>query len=43
MLERHGHLTLQRLFFVANVEPVALPDRPLAVLADMKRRLLQLL
>lgn len=40
--ERHGDLTLQRLFFVANVEPIALPDRPLAVLADMKRRLLLL-
>jgi hypothetical protein len=33
--ERHGDLTLQRLFFVANVEPIALPDRPLAVLGAM--------
>jgi hypothetical protein len=35
VLARHGHLTLQRLFFVANVEPIALPDRPLAVLGAM--------
>lgn len=35
VLERHGQLILQRLFFVANVEPVALPDRPLAVLGAL--------
>ncbi|WP_259720160.1 phthiocerol/phthiodiolone dimycocerosyl transferase family protein [Synechococcus sp. CS-1328] len=32
---QHGTITLQRLFFVANVEPVALPDRPLAVLGAL--------
>lgn len=31
----HGALTLQRLFFVANVEPIALPERPLAVLGAL--------
>jgi len=32
---RHGDLILERLFFVANVEPIALPDRPLAVLGAL--------
>jgi len=32
---QHGNLTLERLFFVANVEPIALPDRPLAVLGAL--------
>jgi hypothetical protein len=32
---RHGVLTLERLFFVANVEPVVLPDRPLVALGAL--------
>ena len=32
---QHGALTLERLFFVANIEPIALPDRPLAVLGAL--------
>jgi hypothetical protein len=31
----HGTLNLQRLFFVANVEPIALPNKPLAVLGAL--------
>lgn len=31
----HGPLELDRLFFVANVEPVVLPDQPLAVLGAL--------
>ena len=32
---RHGAFSLERLFFVANVEPIVLPDRPLVVLAAL--------
>jgi len=32
---RHGAFTLERLFFVANVEPIALPDQPLVVLGAL--------
>lgn len=31
----HGSLTLQRLFFVANVEPIVMPDQPLVVLGAL--------
>jgi hypothetical protein len=31
----HGTLNLQRLFFVANVEPIALPNKPLAALGAL--------
>lgn len=34
----HGMLELERLFFVANVEPIVLPDRPLAVLGALSFR-----
>jgi hypothetical protein len=32
---QHGAITLERLFFVANVEPIVLPDQPLAVLGAL--------
>ena len=35
MAAQYGALTLERLFFVANIEPIALPDRPLAVLGAL--------
>lgn len=35
---RHGDLTLERLFFVANIEPIALPEQPLAVLGALTFR-----
>jgi hypothetical protein len=31
----HGSLRIEGLFFVANIEPIALPDRPLVVLGAM--------
>jgi hypothetical protein len=31
-------LELERLFFVANVEPIVLPDQPLAVLGALSFR-----
>ena len=31
----HGSLRLERLFFVANIEPIALPERPFVVLGAM--------
>jgi hypothetical protein len=31
----HGALSLQRLFFVANVEPIVMPDHPLVVLGAL--------
>lgn len=31
----HGNLWLERLFFVANIEPIALPERPFVVLGAM--------
>jgi hypothetical protein len=34
----HGPLELERLFFVANVEPIVLPDQPLAVLGALSFR-----
>ena len=35
VMAEHGPFRLERLFFVANVEPIALPDRPLAVLGAL--------
>ncbi|MCP9804508.1 hypothetical protein KBY75_13125 [Cyanobium sp. T1G-Tous] len=35
---QHGELELARLFFVANVEPIALPHQPLAVLGALSFR-----
>lgn len=32
---QHGPIILERLFFVANVEPIVHPDRPLAVLGAL--------
>ncbi|MCH9714974.1 MAG: hypothetical protein K0U63_10595 [Cyanobacteria bacterium] len=34
----HGELELARLFFVANIEPIALPKQPLAVLGALSFR-----
>ena len=35
VMAEHGPFRLERLFFVANVEPIALPDRPLAVMGAL--------
>ncbi|MCP9793251.1 hypothetical protein KBZ20_15065 [Vulcanococcus limneticus Candia 3F8] len=35
---QHGIVELERLFFVANIEPIAMPDRPLAVLGALSFR-----
>ena len=35
---QHGRVELERLFFVANIEPIAMPDRPLAVLGALSFR-----
>jgi hypothetical protein len=35
---QHGRMELERLFFVANIEPIARPDRPLAVLGALSFR-----
>lgn len=32
---QHGDLQLERLFFVANIEPIALPEQPLVVLGAL--------
>lgn len=32
---RHGALVLERLFFVANIEPITLPEKPLVVLGAL--------
>lgn len=32
---QYGKVALERLFFVANIEPIAMPDRPLVVLGAM--------
>ena len=32
---RQGDLQLERLFFVANIDPIALPEHPLVVLGAL--------